>query len=125
MFQSRLSRVRHCINTLSDAKFFKKGNFNYTKTNLSHIKADNSKVVSIEQAKLMPKDHTTMPNDILITLAVSGDYDANEERVIREIMATDNIPWDVAYPKFVNIANSNRKDLFLATLPHKTGNENH
>ena len=118
MFQSR---ARHFIsNTFAETKFFIKCN---TKRKLSHVNIGSSNIVSIEEAKLMPKDHKTMPNDILITLAVSGDADARGERVIREIMASDNIPWDEAYPKFVNIANSNRKDLFMATLPHKTGNK--
>lgn len=80
-----------------------------------------STIVSIAQAKLMPKDHKTMPNDMLVVLAVTGDHEAREERVIREIMSTDDIPWEEAYPKFVQIANSNRQGLFLATLPYKTG----
>jgi hypothetical protein len=32
-----------------------------------------------------------MPNDVLLTLAVMGDQDAREERVIREIMAVENL----------------------------------
>ena len=47
-------------------------------------------VVSIEQAKLMPK-YYNIPNDMLVTMAVLGDQEAREERVIRDIMATDEI----------------------------------
>jgi hypothetical protein len=39
----------------------------------------------------MPKFYNTMPNEILVTMAVMGDQEAREERLIREIMATDNL----------------------------------
>ena len=80
-----------------------------------------AKYISIEEAKQMPKLHRSMPNDILVILASTSDHEAREERVIREIMATDNLEWEQAYPKFVKIVNSNRRGTFYATLPHKTG----
>jgi hypothetical protein len=51
------------------------------------------RVVTIEEAKKMPRLYREMPNDILLTMAVMGDQDAREERVIREIMAVDNVTW--------------------------------
>ncbi len=52
-----------------------------------------TRAISIEQAKKMPKKYSELPNDVLITIAVMGDQDAREERVIREIMSVDNVNW--------------------------------
>lgn len=80
-----------------------------------------SSVVSIEQAKALPKEYNAMPNDVLLTMAVMGDQEAREERLIREIMAVDNCSWQAAQPTFLKLMNSNRSYLFLATLPYKIG----
>ena len=50
-------------------------------------------VVTVEEAKRMPKRYNEMPNDILLSMAVMGDQEAREERLIREIMAVDNVSW--------------------------------
>jgi hypothetical protein len=49
--------------------------------------------VTIEQAKNMPRNYPEMPNDVLLTMAIMGDQDAREERMIREIMSVDNVSW--------------------------------
>lgn len=49
--------------------------------------------VTIAQAKAMPKNYDEMPNDVLLTMAIMGDQEAREERLIREIMAVDNVSW--------------------------------
>ncbi len=49
--------------------------------------------VTIDEAKKMPKNHDEMPNDILLSMAIMGDQEAREERLIREIMAVDNVTW--------------------------------
>ena len=51
----------------------------------------------------------------------SGDQEAREERLIREIMSTDNIEWVKARVKFLEIIQCNRQGLFIATLPYKLG----
>lgn len=62
-----------------------------------------------------------MSNDVLVCMAVLGDQEAREERLIREIMAVDETSWEAAQPKFFNIVKSNRKGLFVATIPYKMG----
>ncbi len=52
-----------------------------------------TRTVTIEEAKKMPRLYREMPNDILLTMAVMGDQDAREERLIRDIMAVDNVTW--------------------------------
>lgn len=52
--------------------------------------------VTITMAKGMPKNYDEMPNDVLLSMAIMGDQEAREERLIREIMSVDNISWFVA-----------------------------
>eukprot|EP00600_Ochromonadales_sp_CCMP1393_P009992 CAMPEP_0174954186 /NCGR_PEP_ID=MMETSP0004_2-20121128/283_1 /TAXON_ID=420556 /ORGANISM="Ochromonas sp., Strain CCMP1393" /LENGTH=216 /DNA_ID=CAMNT_0016201969 /DNA_START=74 /DNA_END=724 /DNA_ORIENTATION=- len=77
--------------------------------------------ITIEEAKAMPKNYDQMPNDILLSMAIMGDQDAREERLIREIMSVDNCSWEEAEDKFITIVDANRKGLFMATLPYKIG----
>ena len=77
--------------------------------------------VSIDEAKKMPKHYNEMPNGVLLTMAASGDQQAREERVIREIMSVDGIEWPEARTTFHKILTANRSGLFLATLPYKIG----
>ena len=77
--------------------------------------------VTIEDAKKMPKHYNEMPNDVLLTMAIAGDQEAREERVIREIMAVDSVEWPVARTSFHKVLTANRQGLFMATLPYKVG----
>mmetsp|Transcript_1523 Transcript_1523/g.1356 ORF Transcript_1523/g.1356 Transcript_1523/m.1356 type:complete len:236 (-) Transcript_1523:48-755(-) len=94
----------------------KKGNF----LNKNSIKCFSSKI-TIEEAKLMSKNYHSMPNDVIISMAVIGDQEAREEMLIREIMSVDSISWDEAQPIFNKMLERNRSGLFLATLPYKIG----
>eukprot|EP01031_Cornospumella_fuschlensis_P035885 gene35885-43526_t len=78
-------------------------------------------VVSVEMARKMPKKYNELPNEVVINMAIMGDQDAREERLIREIMSVDNVPWEEAYKTFLKMAESNRRGLFVATLPYKLG----
>jgi hypothetical protein len=69
----------------------------------------------------MPRTYRTFPNDVLLTSAIMGDQEAREERLIRDIMAVDNVNWEEAQPKFDEIVAANRKGLFVASLPYKFG----
>lgn len=55
--------------------------------------ASTSSRVTIAQAKNMPKNYDEMPNDVLLSMAIMGDQEAREERLIREIMAVDDVSW--------------------------------
>ncbi len=50
---------------------------------------------------------------------MQGDQEAREERLIREVMAVDNVSWEDAQPRFLEMVRSNRKGLFAITLPYK------
>lgn len=68
-----------------------------------------SSLVTVEQAKKMPRNYNEMPNEILLNMAIMGDQEAREERLIREIMAVDNVSWPEANLTFAKILESNRK----------------
>ena len=93
-----LSRIRNCAVVARTA---------YRHVNVRNM----GKVVSIEEAKKMAKSYNEMPNDILLTMAVGGDQDAKEERLIREIMSVDNVSWTDAQPIFHKIVASNRSGM--------------
>jgi len=69
----------------------------------------------------MPRHYFEFPNDVLLSAALTGDQEAREERLIREIMTVRNISWDEAQPEFRKIVACNREGLFLNTLPYKFG----
>lgn len=52
-------------------------------------------LVTIEEAKKMVRNYNDMPNEVLLNMAIMGDQDAREERVIREVMAVENVTWSV------------------------------
>lgn len=50
-------------------------------------------IVTVEEAKQMKRQYNEFNNDTLLSLAVMGDQEAREERLIREIMAVDGVTW--------------------------------
>lgn len=63
------------------------------KVNMPAINNAVRTVVTLEEAKKMPKSYNEIPNEILLNMAVMGDQEAREERMIREIMSVDGISW--------------------------------
>lgn len=68
-----------------------------------------SKVVSLEEAKKLPREFEEMSNDVITIMAVLGDQEAREERLIREIMAIDGVTWADAQPRFWEMMKANRQ----------------
>ena len=50
-----------------------------------------------------------------------GDQNANEERLIREIMSVEDLSWKDAQPIFAEMLIQNRKYNFLIKLPYNIG----
>ena len=90
----------------------------YNETN-----ATNSfRVPNLEEAATQPRKFRECSNDLLYTLAITGEYGARKERLVREIMRVDKIEWEVARNKVetdINAANDRGK--WLVTLPYKVG----
>lgn len=89
--------------------------------NFSSSSSSPQKIVTLEEAKKLPREFEEMSNDVITILAVLGDQEAREERLIREIMRVDGVDWINAQPRFHEILASNREGMWLATLPYKVG----
>mmetsp|Transcript_10370 Transcript_10370/g.12583 ORF Transcript_10370/g.12583 Transcript_10370/m.12583 type:complete len:233 (+) Transcript_10370:29-727(+) len=76
---------------------------------------------SIQTAKDMPREYSEMSINILIPLAVRGNYEARRERLIREIMAVDDVDHDTATSKQQSISSANRSGNSLYKLPYTVG----
>lgn len=67
----------------------------------------------------MPRHYFEFPNDVLLSMAANGDHDARQERLTREIMAVDNVTWEDAQPKVVEIAGATHHGIRLAVAPFR------
>ena len=77
--------------------------------------------VSIQTAKEMPKTYNQMHNDLLLSMAILGDPEARKERLVREIMAVDNVEWPEAEVQLQTMIASSKRGFFFATLPQRWG----
>jgi len=103
---------------------------NMISSTISHKAAADSEVktvedpivpISLEVAKQSPREFEEMSNDAIAIMAICGEQEAKEERLIREIMRADGITWDEAQPTFRQMKTDNRKGMYWATLPYKLG----
>ena len=76
---------------------------------------------TIEEAKAMPRSYSEMSNEALLVFAASNDFGAHRERLIREIMAKDDVSWDSAQPSIQEIERANKEYMSIGTLPYKFG----
>eukprot|EP00992_Anisonema_acinus_P012059 TRINITY_DN7870_c0_g1_i1.p1 TRINITY_DN7870_c0_g1~~TRINITY_DN7870_c0_g1_i1.p1 ORF type:complete len:227 (+),score=42.65 TRINITY_DN7870_c0_g1_i1:45-725(+) len=72
-----------------------------------------------ETAKTMPRDFCEMSNDVLLIYVARGDHGACRERLIREIMAVDEVDWDGAQETIESIHRDNAQYNWMAALPYK------
>ena len=76
---------------------------------------------TIEDAQAAPTEIYQMSNEAIAIMAASGDSDAIEERLVREIMRVDSVSWDGAQDQLQIMAKANHSGMFLLTLPYKLG----
>ena len=76
---------------------------------------------TIEEAQSMPREYCEMPNEILMQLGALGEHEANTERLRREIMAVDNVEWETAGGKLLEMEKANKAGMSIATFPYKLG----
>lgn len=99
----------------------KKVNFITLQRYLSTNNTSPQNIVTLDDAKKLPREFEEMSNDVITILAVLGDQEAREERLIREIMRVDGVTWQAAQPRFHQMIASNREGMWIATLPYKVG----
>jgi hypothetical protein len=76
---------------------------------------------TLELAMAMPRDFCDMTNEALCIYAAQGNHEAHRERLLREIMNVDNVSWKDAHKKLEEMEAANKKTMFIATMPYKTG----
>lgn len=69
----------------------------------------------------MPRDLSSLPNEIVVTLAIQENHVAREEMLRREIMAVDDVDWETASKKILEMKRSVRHILKWGTLPYHFG----
>lgn len=79
------------------------------------------KPISLEEACKHVNHYCEMSNKMIMRLAILGDQDAKEERLIREIMTVDNVDWKTAQHRFSEMLLENRKHNWLINLPYNVG----
>jgi hypothetical protein len=76
---------------------------------------------SLKMAKAMPLSYREMENASLVALGAMADNHACREMLIRHIMAVDEISYEVASWKFLDIEEQNHKNIYLLALPFQIG----
>ena len=76
---------------------------------------------TIEDIEHSPREYYEMPPDVILALCATGDEDAREERLRREIMVQDRVSWDDAELKLNEIKDANDSIQSLNTTISKTG----
>mmetsp|Transcript_890 Transcript_890/g.1588 ORF Transcript_890/g.1588 Transcript_890/m.1588 type:complete len:240 (-) Transcript_890:79-798(-) len=76
---------------------------------------------TIAMAKECPREFYEMGNDMIIRLAAEGVFEAIQERLVRDIMAVDEIEYDEAREVMAGISSKNQEGMFVQTLPYYAG----
>jgi hypothetical protein len=76
---------------------------------------------SLKMAKAMALSYREMENSSLVALGAMGENQACREMLIRHIMAVDEVSYDLACWKFLEIEEKNHKNMYLLALPFQIG----
>jgi len=79
------------------------------------------KVPTVEEAKALPKNVCELSNEMLYVLAEQGCHDSCKERLVRNVMAVDNVEWLVAKDKVREMEKVHSQVNWIATIPYKFG----
>jgi len=74
---------------------------------------------TLSDAKAQLNDYCEYPNEVLLLLAAQGSQEARGERVIRDIMRNDEIPYDDAKKIFKDMETDASDDLSIWIIPYK------
>lgn len=76
---------------------------------------------SVEDAERQPTHVCEMSHQTLAELSMMGNHCAQRERLIREIMAVDGIPWESAHEILNRLDEHNEKYYWIESLPYRIG----
>jgi hypothetical protein len=89
--------------------------------NLVPEEKEQVRLPGLKMAKAMPVSYREMENASLVALGALGEQNACREMLIRHIMAVDEISYDVACWRFLEIEEKNHKNMYLLALPFQIG----
>ena len=95
--------------------------FRHSLTSTPAIFQNPVRTPSKEVAKLMPREHCEMSNEVLLIRSAQGDHDASREVLLREIMFKDDVSWQEAQPKLEELERANKELMSIGTIPFKIG----
>jgi len=76
---------------------------------------------SVEDAERQPTHVCEMSHQTLAELSMMGNHCAHRERLIREIMAVDGVPWESAHETLSKLDEHNEKYYWIESLPYRIG----
>lgn len=76
---------------------------------------------AIEDAERQPTHVCEMSHQSLAELAMLDNHSAHRERLIREIMAVDGVPWGAAHKVLDKFDEYNERYYWLESLPYRIG----
>merc|ERR1719440_537813 len=74
-----------------------------------------------ELVKLQPTHISEMGHNTLAHLALEGNHFAHRERMIREIMAIDNVSWEKAHDRLTEMDEYKERYYWFTTMPYRVG----
>ena len=77
--------------------------------------------VTVDEAKQAANDYSDMSDEALAIMSSGGDHEATVERLVRNIMAVDEVSWEQAQPKLQAVRSQNSSGMSILTLPYKVG----
>jgi hypothetical protein len=98
-----------------------RGPNNKNNNDLETEEKEKVRLPSLKMAKAMPLSYREMENASLVALGAMADNDACREMLIRHIMAVDEISYEDASWKFLDIEEKNHKHMYLLALPFQIG----
>eukprot|EP00450_Noctiluca_scintillans_P006357 CAMPEP_0194492480 /NCGR_PEP_ID=MMETSP0253-20130528/11021_1 /TAXON_ID=2966 /ORGANISM="Noctiluca scintillans" /LENGTH=262 /DNA_ID=CAMNT_0039333349 /DNA_START=77 /DNA_END=863 /DNA_ORIENTATION=+ len=88
---------------------------------IGNLPLRNIKFPTIEEAKQLPMHPCVLSHETLIVMAEQGCNEACFERLVRNVMAVDNLEWTEAKKVASEIRAASLQGMSIATLPAKVG----
>jgi len=76
---------------------------------------------TLEDAERQPTHVSEMSHQTLAELSMMGNHCAQRERMIREIMAVDGVPWEEAHHMLNRLDEYNEKYYWIESMPYRIG----
>jgi len=83
---------------------------------------DGYRAPRVSTAQIQPRKYRECDNEILFVMSMQGDYGARKERLVRDVMRVEQVPWIEAREKVDGeINNANDSFAWLVRMPYQIG----